>query len=110
MLYAAVVELDVVGPVPLADHDRRRSFGMVVEPKVRRQESTELLYVVEYVFDKARYRPVVWRGIDMATGNNHLVGRVDLVELVVLVTFGCSLRAEKEGEDGSVAQPCQLTH
>lgn len=84
---------------------------MKAELKVRRQVSTDLSYAVEYVFDKARYRPVVWRGIDMATGYNHLAGRVDLVGLVVvLVTFGCSLRAAKGAEDDSVAQPYQLRH
>lgn len=41
MLCAVVVGLDAVGPVLVADPERVRSFGMVVEMKVRRQESTD---------------------------------------------------------------------
>lgn len=110
MLYA-VVGLDVVGPVPRADRERARNFGVVVKLKVRIPERTDLSNVVECVFDKGRYRPVVWRTIDMEIGNNPWVEKIDSVDVVVvLVTFGCSLGAGKEGEDDSIVRPCQLTH
>ena len=82
MLCVVAVGLDAVVAVRVIDSERARSFGMVVEPKVRQRENTDLSYVVEYVSGKARCMLVVWQETDMETESNPLFERADLAIVV----------------------------
>lgn len=109
MLCAGVVGLDAVGPVLLADHAQKRSFEMVAELKVQRQESIDLVYVVEFGSGTGRCKLAAWRETDTETENNPLAERVDPA-LVVKVTSDYFSMAEREVEGDRVGRSCPLTY